>query len=230
MTNKSLSKKIFRRRIINSITPRSILKLSHRKNISKKHWKNQKEGTNHGFEHYIQVSENWFPLLEIELEKHANFDSKILDLGCNCGAYINALNQKGYNNIYGIDISRNALEYGENKFSIPKNRLFCGSFEEKLIELKKENKSFDIIYTIGATLEVVHPSFDIIKSLSALCTQYILLIISESGHAYPRFWRYEFEKNGFNLIKLYKPFSDKKNYNKELLNHDMTVMVFMKSD
>ena len=80
--------------------------------------------------------------------------------------------------------------------------------------LKK--KTFDIVYTMGATIELVKPTFPLAKELSRVTTKYLILLIDENGHSYPRFWRLEFKNNGFSL-----------RYSK-ILKNTLSLLVFKK--
>ena len=60
---------------------------------------------------------------------------------------------------------------------------------------------------MGATVELVHPSFDIIRYICGLSKRYVVLDIYEWGHSNPRFWKYEFNRQGFALVKCIRPFS-----------------------
>ena len=55
-------------------------------------------------------------------------------------------------------------------------------------------------YTFGATIELLHPSFDIVKELIRVSRRYIFLYINENEHWYPRFYVYEFKRNNTKLI------------------------------
>jgi len=65
---------------------------------------------------------------------------------------------------------------------------------------------YDILFSRGASVELIPPTFDLIKEISRVTKNFVILFISENGHAYPRFWRYEFKKNNMKLIfnKKYK--------------------------
>ena len=60
-----------------------------------------------------------------------------------------------------------------------------------------KNNFFDVSYSLGASLELIPPQFDVIKHISRATKKYFICLISENGHTYPRFWKYEFKKNGF---------------------------------
>jgi hypothetical protein len=67
--------------------------------------------------------------------------------------------------------------------------------------IRTEDKFFDVVYTHGATVELIPPTFDLIFEISRIVKKFAILLINENGHAFPRFWRYEFNKNNFKIIE-----------------------------
>jgi hypothetical protein len=45
-----------------------------------------------------------------------------------------------------------------------------------------------------------------VKAICDVSSRYVLLIISEWGHRYPRFWEYEFNRQGFLLVRAVRPY------------------------
>ena len=78
--------------------------------------------------------------------------------------------------------------------NLKKINLKCASFEDYLVNA--QNDEFDIIYTHGATIELIKPTFPLISELSRVTKKYIILLIREDAYTYPRFWRIEFKFNG----------------------------------
>lgn len=131
--------------------------------------------------------------------------SPILDLGCNCGRYLNYLAQAGYINLHGVDVSKSALEYMDQVFPGLKQRigLSLATFQEYL--LTQPDRAFEAVFSRGATVELVHPSFPLVRHLARVTRSFVLLMIQENGHSYPRFWEREFLREGFLLVKLLRP-------------------------
>ncbi len=199
------TKRQYLEKCIHSLCPRIFFRLSPFKNRSKVHWRAQEEGDPHGYDKYNTYNPKIRILLD-ELEIRASANSRILDLGCNCGYYLHELRKAGYGSLSGVDISEKAIEYGKRTFGLTGIELMVGSFEEILPQLVAENRRFDLIYSMGATLELVHPSFDIIRFICQLSKHYVVLDIYEWGHSYPRLWEYEFHQQGFALVKCIRPF------------------------
>ena len=74
--------------------------------------------------------------------------------------------------------------------------------------LNSPNKNFDVSYSVGATIELVHPSFDIVSEMCRVTKKYIFLLIQENSHEYPRFYIYEFKRKNFKLIDYKRPIKD----------------------
>lgn len=212
-------------KIINSFCPRIFFRMSPFKNRSKAHWQMQDEGDRHGYDKYNTYNPK-IRILMNELEHRVNREYEILDLGCNCGYYLHELKKAGYPRLTGIDISQKAIEYGRRTFNLDDIELIVGSFEEVLPQLAARNRQFDLIYTMGATLELVHPSFDIVRYICSLSKDNVILGISEWGHAYPRFWEYEFNSHGFALVKCIRPIYGTKRFEDPI--NEESLLVFQR--
>jgi SAM-dependent methyltransferase len=196
---------LYFRKFVNTFLPKIFFKLSPRKLFAQRHWKEQKCGDIHGFDNYL-TDHPRIPILIHEIQTRISKNSSILDLGCNCGYYLSRIKADGFNNLSGVDIAPAAIQYGKEHLNLEGIDLSIGSFEEILPRYVADRRSFDLVYSMGATIELVHPSFDIIGNICTVSNQYVVLIISEWGHEYPRFWEYEFNKNGFMLVKKIYPY------------------------
>ena len=124
-------------------------------------------------------------------------DMSVLDLGCNCGSDLDVLRREGYTHLFGVDAGRDAL------------RLFQQHFPEtwELADLRHDlfqhylltapTGFVDILHSHGATIELVHPSFPVIRHMCRVASKGIYLQISEDGHSYPRDYIGEFARHGF---------------------------------
>ena len=66
--------------------------------------------------------------------------------------------------------------------------------------LNSKDNFYDILFSRGASVELIPSTFDLIKEISRVTKSFVILFINENGHSYPRFWRYEFRKNNMRLI------------------------------
>lgn len=190
---------------VNTFLPGWIHACSPTRYWERRHWAGQDAGDTHGYDKYNQHSDR-IPILIREMERLIGKDDPVLDLGCNCGFYLHEIKKAGFSSVTGIDISAKAIAYGKENFGFSGDELVAGSFEEILPGFAGSRRSFAFTYSMGATLELVHPSFDIVKAICNVSGRYVLLIISEWGHRYPRFWEYEFNRQGFLLVKCLRPY------------------------
>ena len=205
---------LYIRKFLNTFLPKILFKLSPNRYWAQRHWRNQNKGDRHGFDNYCTDRPTVAVILP-EIQHLVQKDAAIFDLGCNCGYFLSRLKLEGYTQLSGVDICGNAIAYGKEHLSLSDVEMITGSFEDVLPELCAENRTFSLVYTAGATIELVHPSFDIIKYICAISNKYVALIISLWGHAYPRFWEYEFNRNGFVLVKCVTP----EDGNTDKINH-----------
>ena len=193
------------KKLTNSFMPRPILFLSLRRLSERNYWKRQKQGDNHGYDKYTDDRPHAPHLLK-EVEARAKKSDAILDLGCNCGYYLQALKKLGFSHLTGVDISKEAIEYGKKEFDLVGIDHHIGSFEDTLPVLAQKKKVYDVVFSMGATIELVHPSFDIIKYIALLSSKYVILFIAEWGFASTRLYEYEFQQHGFMLVKCIRPY------------------------
>ena len=167
-----------------------------------KYWKNIKDNSNHSYEKYIIIDKYAKKILK-NVIKYSSKKDKILDICCNVGRHLNFLNNIGYVNLCGFDINSRAVNQSIKTFPRLKNiNIYCSSAETFF--KKFPEKYFDVVYTHGATLELIPPTFNLVKEISRVVKNYAIIMINEDGHAFPRFWRYEFSFNNLKIIKIEK--------------------------
>lgn len=133
-------------------------------------------------------------------------DAPILDMGCNVGRHLDYLFGQGYRNLRGVDWSSAAIRDMAGRYPDMHagSRLTSASFQDFLAS---DPEPVELVYTRGATFELVHPGFPLIRHVCRIAKRHVVLVISEAGHAYPRFWEYEFAREGFELAHLRRPAS-----------------------
>lgn len=168
-------------------------------------WREGGVGKHRNPEHFTKVDEKGEVLMQEVLERVADRNASILDLGCNCGRFLDFLVKRGYTNLCGVDISQEALDYMKIAFPETKDKvkLSRATFQEFL--QNTESLAYEAVFSHGATVELVPATFPLAKHLCRVTRKYIILVISENGHSYPRFWEVEFERYGFMLTKLLRP-------------------------
>lgn len=80
-------------------------------------------------------------------------DARILEIGCNCGRNLNFLEKHGYNNLTGIEINEDAIEFGKNYYKNENYKVINSPVENIIDGLG----NFDLIFTC-AVLMHIHPA------------------------------------------------------------------------
>lgn len=141
----------------------------------------------------------------IRLLETSDPTDSVMDMGCNSGANLSLLHGAGYRHLFGVDASKAALE------------LFARTFPETFKAADVRHDLFqrylrhcpsgmvDIVHSNGATLELVHPSFPIVAEMCRVARRAVYVDIQERGHAYPRDYISQFQRNGFRLVYCQRP-------------------------
>lgn len=170
-----------------------------------RNWENQELGERHGPDQFLNLTDTSNVLVDEVVSRATSPNAAILDLGCNVGRHLHALWLRGFRNLYGVDVQHAALKSMCSTFPemMPSVTINQGTFQNYLPKISDD--SFEVSFTHGATLELVPPTFPICQELSRVSRQFVVLMISESQHLYPRLWEYEFLRAGFVMIKLLRP-------------------------
>ncbi len=168
--------------------------------IDAKSWMNGSFGEYRDPRSFVELRKGIDDVFIDYFSKNIPVGGSVLDLGCNSGRHLNSLHQIGYKKLSGVDVMKSALENFKTEFP----DTYCNTklkvdFFQRFLD-KKKNDSFDTIYTIGATIELVHPSYDIVRSMCRVAKKNIILLIQPDRHNYPRFYEHEFKRNGFELV------------------------------
>lgn len=166
------------------------------------YWKNSAEKVGHGFKKFIKM-DDLSMRLEKTLTKYAKKDDKILDICCNAGRMLSKLKSKKYTNLNGFDINDLAIKNSKKIFTNLKNANMKTSSAELFLE-SAENNSYDVTYTLGASIELLPPTYNVVKNIHRITRKYFICLINTQGHRYPRFWEYEFKKYGFETLEKIK--------------------------
>jgi len=128
----------------------------------------------------------------------------ILELGCNTGAVLFALAEKGYSNLSGVEINAGAVAFARRRAKARQFPIeifhhdFPGFFREH------GTRRFDWAITYGATLELLHPAFDIFSVLGRVINQGVLLCLDPDAQKFPRWYDL--------LIRRHFPFAPKESH------------------
>ena len=160
-------------------------------------------------EQYVKLQPSSYVIMDEVESRSEDRSVPILDLGCNRGRHLQILNERGFTNLHGIDISGKALRQMSHIFPDlnGKVQLSHMTFQQFLSEAS--DNSYDIVFSHGVTIEFIHPSFPVVRHLARIAKDYVILAINENGYSYPRFWTYEFARAGYVLVKLLRPAAEK---------------------
>jgi ubiquinone/menaquinone biosynthesis C-methylase UbiE len=112
---------------------------------------------------------------------------------------------RGYKNLYGVDVQQAALDHMSEIFPGLRDTadIRQGTFQAVLPTFA--DKFFDVVFSHGATIELVPPTFRACKQLARISSKAVVLVVSEFSQAYPRLWEREFLAEGMLLTRLARP-------------------------
>lgn len=150
---------------------------------------------NYDWKHYVEMDDYSKALTE-SVAGRADANESILDICCNVGRNLNQLANLGFSHLQGVDIMGEAIERAPEIFpALRSASLTVGNLTDYLPSLPP--KSVDWAITQSATVELIHPSFRIHRELERVVRRGLVFVISERGHAYPRYWRFLLQRSGF---------------------------------
>jgi len=182
------------------------------RNYDAKIWK---EGKRLSTDLYEKMDETGDKLIDA-ITSFAKPDERILDLCCNQGRFLLELRNRGFQKLFGFGIMESAVKklYDNPKYNSEFIQVELCLAQDYFIQ--KNNNAFDWAITHGATIECIHPEFDIFKELSRTVQKGLVFLLNENGHKYPRFYRYLAQKNGFRVVSAKK------------IKHNHTLLVMIK--
>ena len=169
-------------------------------------WKNQRYYKTNNYKEYESSLQNAY----IEyLAKKIDLRDSILDICCNQGRHLKALHRKGFRNLLGVDIMSDAVKILKESQEYSEGGIYveCNLAQTFLYSLG--DSTVDYAITFSATIELMHPGFDIFKELYRVVNKGFIFVINEHGHTYPRFYRNQISSRGFEIRNV-------KNLNKDL--------------
>jgi 2-polyprenyl-3-methyl-5-hydroxy-6-metoxy-1,4-benzoquinol methylase len=134
------------------------------------------------------------PIMEI-IKIYATDKSKILDIGCSNGAFLKALKSNNINNVFGIDIQKDTIEFAK------KHNLQCfyGLFPNKIPkELEQKYNiitSFENIYYMPNLIDFFEKAIDLLEKNGKL-----VLKFNQSSSSYYIKYPYHIRVVDFNVF------------------------------
>lgn len=148
-------------------------------------------------EWYLKLDSLAIALLE-EVRRVSSPEQDVLDICCNVGRHLNYLHEHGYASLVGFDIMEPAIRQSTTTFpGLNRATLVPARADEYLPALS--DGSVDCAYTHTATVELIHPWLRIHRELFRIIRPggYVVFLLNETGHTYPRHWRFLFRRAGF---------------------------------
>jgi SAM-dependent methyltransferase len=168
-------------------------------------WRDVAEGEVMGPQDYIEIDSHSKILVDELLKKCDEENRSFLDLGCNRGRFLRILLDAGMKNIEGVDVCESAINtvmQDDAGFRLNQS-IHLMTIQEFL--LSKPSFSVDVVYTHGATVELIPSTFPLVREICRVTKDSVILYISDSDYLYPRFWQYEFSRYNFKMTKLVSP-------------------------
>jgi SAM-dependent methyltransferase len=130
-----------------------------------------------------------------------DFQSSVLEIGCNAGRSLNYLYKKGYKNLTGVEIGIKAIELMKVAFpeTYAKCRILIGDAPEVLKGLA--SNSYDLVFT-HSVLVNIHPKYNtLFEHMARISKKYILTLENEGSYLiYPRDFKKIFETFHYKMI------------------------------
>ena len=169
-------------------------------------WKNQNYYNANNYQESISSLQNSY----IDyLIKNIDLNDSIIDICCNQGRHLKALHRKGFRNLNGVDIMFDAVEMLKQSQEYTDGGIYVECNLAQSFLSNSKDFSFDYAITFSATIELMHPGFDIFRELYRVLNKGFIFVINENGHTYPRFYRNQINSRGFEIRNI-------KNLNKDL--------------
>ena len=121
----------------------------------------------------------------------------LLELACNSGCDLNFLYQAGFIDIKAVDVSGAALAQFKESFS---DAWEGCSVSHDLLQrylLAQPSKSVGTIYSNGAAIELVHPSFPVVREVCRVARHGVILELNPRSAGFPRDYVGQFHEEGF---------------------------------
>ncbi|MDK9723651.1 MAG: class I SAM-dependent methyltransferase [Sterolibacteriaceae bacterium MAG5] len=173
-------------------------------------WVKGAKGARKDPSHFVQIDQSTTDTIRLIGEIIGDRSQSILDVGCNSGRHLYLFQKLGFDRLHGFEAMGAAFETFRTRF--PDTYRVATLHHGLWQQLLKESPTchYDVVFTWGATIETVHPSFPIVRELSRVSRNIVVCVINEHDH-HPRFWTYQFAKAGFDLIFAIRPLGDEAN-------------------
>jgi len=150
-------------------------------------------------EFYLTL-ENVTRLVVSTIGKHCHYSDSILEIGSGTGRNLVGINNAGYHNVSGIEISRKAIKAGERYYGFGKLPIINEAVEDCI----KDIAPVDVIFTQGCLMHLPPESEWVLDVISDKANKLIITIENETGtssRAWPRNYDSIFTSLGWTCIE-----------------------------
>lgn len=124
----------------------------------------------------------------------------LMELACNSGCDMDFVRRAGFTHLRGVDVSGEALLMFAELFP---ETWETADVSHDLIQrylLAQSARSVDTIFSNGAAIELVHPSFPIVREMCRVARTGVILELDQINAGYPRDYVLQFRKEGFVVL------------------------------
>jgi len=164
------------------------------------YWKNASAG-NHPSNYLNKPSRSKY-LLGL-FKKYVVLSDKILDIGCNSGRNLEFLRKNGYQNLFGVDINKNAINILKSTFANLYNlaHIKCMAVESYLKKAKED--TFDVSYTMAVLMHIHPDSEQVFEEIYRVTKKYFICIengVISGARTFARNYSKIFKNIGFTQV------------------------------
>jgi 2-polyprenyl-3-methyl-5-hydroxy-6-metoxy-1,4-benzoquinol methylase len=142
------------------------------KDLTHKFWENP-DNRNRPKDYAAHKERSKFLINNVFSKLETQKDDSILEIGCNCGRNLKFLQDEGYTNLTGIDISQEAIDYSKKVYPELNAYLIVSPIEEIIDSFKL--KSFDVIFTFAVLMHIHQDSEWVFNRIKRISKKYIVI-------------------------------------------------------
>ncbi|KKM86438.1 hypothetical protein LCGC14_1278920 [marine sediment metagenome] len=135
------------------------------------YWKNPPEENRPIY--YYHGNDRSMNLVAI-IERYCTPLDSILELGCNVGRNLRVLEERCFNDLYGIDINEESIDMT----CVPNAGLMRGSLEDILPQIP--DRKFDVVFSMATLMHISNESEWILKDIARITNRILIIIEKES--------------------------------------------------
>lgn len=141
------------------------------------------------------------------ISEYEGGSASVLELGCNVGRHLNLLCERGFSELYGIDISEAALDTMADHYPDLSSVVttVCSPLETELP--KMEDNAFDAVYSVAVLMHIASDSEFVFEEIARVCSGTLITIEAEhprkrrtENRVYRNYGRV-FERVGFTQVR-----------------------------